>query len=288
MSEKLGKENNTKWYPGKYASSALSYKVQPQDPPPLKDEDKDKKWYPGKLMSKAAKRASFLATDDKDDNRRGPECGGDGGSTMAVEDDKSREASVKKLPLFSTYEKIGSVRIKLPFIKYLAMNQANFLLEFEDTAAFFEFGDDYVAFDRTFELKDLSSDIVLTVSGTSVDLQPMVGIIIIPVTSLLGFSGQPLAPKETWMQIYPLPRDHKKERPKFVSGLADCPGHALVKQKESMGFVCVAAEVTFTCHPLWAYFSGEPRFGCEGRPSNSNSVLDKVIIRRLKFVFAFT
>lgn len=265
------------WYPGKYAgrskpsSSEDKKGSSPDDKKSGQDRDedgedqeetssKDKKgWYPGKLVTKAARRVSMATSSSSHEDRRQsvkPNFSASDGDSDFVSDSPVE----KKKPQFEHLETVGKVRVRIPAIRYLNITSATFMVELEDFAAFFDYSPDlYVEFDRTFELKDITSDIILTISGNGQDGATTAGVIVVPLVSLLGFNGAPTPSKEVWRQVYPIYTKSKTENFKFTSGFSDPPGYALTKPKESLGFVSMITELNLYHQPLKTYFFGEAK-----------------------------
>lgn len=277
MEDKSGKEKSG-WYPGKYAgrSKPSSSEDKKSGSPDEKktsldrEEDgddqedssgKDKKgWYPGKLVSKAARRVSMTSSSSTEERRASTRP-----QTSYVSEPSSEFVSdtpvERRKPQFEHLETVGKVRVRIPGIRYLNISSATFIVELEDFAAFFDYApDSYVEFDRTFELKDITSDIVITISGNGQDGSNIAGVIVVPLVSLLGFNGAPAPSKEVWRQVYPIYTKSKTENFKFTSGFSDPQGYALTKPKESLGFVSLITELNLYHQPLKTYFFGEAKF----------------------------
>jgi hypothetical protein len=199
------KEEKKGWYLGKYARGG-SKSQSVEEIPKTVESDTKEKWYPGKLAAKAVRRSSTASVTDRPHSSESrlfdPK---DGIISEEDENEKLIEESLDNTrlprktlkPQFDLYQTVASVRIRIPSIKYLNLTSASFLIELEDLAAYFEFkNENYQEFDKVFEVKDLSSDIVISISGyptvneTGVEnVSDSAGVVIIPLTSCLSFGG---------------------------------------------------------------------------------------------------
>ena len=270
------KSKSSGWYPGKYAgrskpsSSDEKKSYSPDEKKPQDHDDdgedqdessgRDKKgWYPGKLVTKAARRVSMASSSSSNNEDRRQTTRPNSSAVSETNSEFVSDSPVeKRKPQFEHLETVGKVRVRIPAIRYLNISSATFIVELEDFAAFFDYSaDSYVEFDRTFELKDITSDIVITISGNGPDGNISAGVIVVPLVSLLGFNGTPAPSKEVWRQVYPIYTKSKTENFKFTSGFSDPQGYALTKPKHSLGFVSMIAELNLYHQPLKTYFFGE-------------------------------
>ncbi len=252
----------TKWYPGKYVGSSAPKSVNYEE---LDNKSEEKRsWYPGKLVSKATRRVSVseekktVTSDVTHTFSTSDEFGG-------RNDEITGSPVEKKKSQYDLLQSVGKVRIRISNVKYLSLNQANFLVELEDMAGFFEYSEPFDCFERTFEVKDISSDIIITVTGTgkmasdSSNSDTIAGCVIVPLHSLLSTLGKPTVGKDTWRQIFPVYSTRHDSGNKFVSGFSDTPGYALNKPPTSIGFICINAEILLFENGVMTYFLGKPK-----------------------------
>lgn len=124
------------------------------------------------------------------------------------------------------------------------MNKYTFTLELDDQIKSFVFEDsnDTAPFTHTFQLKDITSDIILRVHGNNDLVGTIDGMVIFPLVNYL--KGAP-ALKGDWWQFFPCYKYMKPElQTKFTAGFADTPGYAMSKHKQSIGFVCSTLQVS--------------------------------------------
>lgn len=220
-------------------------------------------WYPGKYMAKANRRrcvegssqvSTGMCSDETDPtavrklvSRVSTESPG------SIHDNFfSAAASVQPL---QQAEIVGSLKVQVLEVKYLRLSSAKLSIQSGRTVSQYAVEGAKVI-EREFDLHDIATDIKISVVGKADTGELLCGVVVIPVTSLLGFSGKPTTPKEQFRQFYPVcvSRLNDGKAFKFSSGYADLPGYAL-NRKEPLGFVLVKVELTLHDHPFKAYLA---------------------------------
>jgi hypothetical protein len=210
------------------------------------ENDKAKeKWFPGKYLAKARGKkgeGGGSSADDVDD-RRPQSLARTGSFTTGREPDPMAEGTRAELYMDtspSDAKVIGRLTLNIAEIKYLRMNGAKMTVQLDQCRASYYLDGSTKSFERVFDLVDIVSDVLITISGKNDNGEQVTGIVVIPVSSLLGFSGSIAAPKEQWRQLYPISVHRIKEKKpfKFVSGFVDLPGFAMSRTKEPLGFIC--------------------------------------------------
>jgi len=218
-----------------------------------KEKEKDSKgWYPGKYVGKAVanRRRSMEST------------GGGGGTQSAAEDSKLPTGSLSNRfsysginPLLENATPVGSITVSIKEIRYLRFEEPTLTMNLDRGTFQHSINDDNKTFEAKFDLLDVVSDLKISVvgklNGGGKGGTVSCGVIIIPIPSLLSFTGIPKAPKPQWRMLLPVPID-EWSRPfaggsdggfKFASGYADLPGYALNRAKIGLGFLSVQVEV---------------------------------------------
>ena len=215
-------------------------------------------WYPGKYMGKTNRRRSVepvqVSNEEADPSairKLGPRVSIE--STGSIQD-SSFPVTSSAAPLQET-EILGSLKVQVLDIKYLRLSSAKLSIQFGRVVSQYAVEGTKVI-ERNFDLHDVSADIKISVVGKADNGELLCGIVIIPVTSLLGFSGKPNAPKEQFRQFYPvcISRMTDGKAFKFSPGYSDLPGYAL-NRKEPLGFVSVKVDLALHDHPFKVYLS---------------------------------
>jgi hypothetical protein len=216
-------------------------------------------WYPGKYMQRASKRRSVETNQSISIDEHDTSTARKVNPNISADGKDSSENYVPNLNLSSTHltsaEIMGALRIQVLDIKYLRLSSAKLSIQVDKAVS------QYVTegsklIDRNFDLYDVTSDIKVSVVGRSDAGELLCGIVVIPVTSLLGFTGKPNPPKDQWRQFFPvcLGRISDGRAFKFSSGYSDLPGYAL-NRKEALGFINLKVELTLHDHPFHVYMS---------------------------------
>lgn len=215
-------------------------------------------WYPGKYM-RGNRRRSVESVQTAVDDQHETSTARKSGSHYSAD---VRELSQDTVPDFvghtsvlTNAEIMGSLKVQVLEIKYLRLSSAKLSIQLDKVVSQFAV-EGTKGIERNFDLYDITSDIKVSVVGRADSGELLCGIIVIPVTSLLGFGGKPNASKEQWRQFFPvcLSRIADGKAFKFSSGYSDLPGYAL-NRKDALGFVNVKVELVLHDHPLHVYLS---------------------------------
>lgn len=215
-------------------------------------------WYPGKYMTKANRRRSVEPVQGSNDEtnaqvirKSGPRISSE--STGSIHDNIFDVTT--PVPPLQQAEVLGLLKVQVLDIKYLRLSSAKLSIQLGRATSQYAVEGTKVV-ERNFDLYDVASDIKISVVGKADTGELLCGVVIIPVTSLLSFSGKPIAPKEQFRQFYPVCISRLTDgKPfKFSSGYSDLPGYAL-NRKEPLGFVNVKVELALHDHPLKVYLS---------------------------------
>lgn len=216
-------------------------------------------WYPGKYMGKANRRRSVESAVPVPSDETDPLTTRKSGARVSTESTGSLKDNFTPVasagPPLQHADIVGSVKVQVLDVKYLRLSSAKLSIQFGRVVSQYAVEGTKVI-ERNFDLHDISSDIKISVVGKADTGELLCGIVIIPVTSLLSFSGKPSVPKEQFRQFYPvcISRMTDGKAFKFSSGYADLPGYAL-NRKEPLGFVSVKVELELHEHPFKVYLS---------------------------------
>jgi len=223
------------------------------------------RWYPGKYLSKNNRRRSVEVSRSGSIEEH-PEH-----SRRAFNSSPTQE-QIEKIPDLYVCDKnenksgnistsdldtIGTLKVHVVDIKYLRMSSAKLTIQLDRVSSQYSVDASSKSFDRCFDLHEIASDIKITILGRGDSGELVCGVVVIPVTSLLSFSGKPVPPKEQWRQLYPVCVSRVSDvRPyKFSAGYADLHGYALNRSKDPLGYVCIKADLTLACSMIGAYFA---------------------------------
>lgn len=221
------------------------------------DKKEKEKWFPGKYLAKHRRRSVETTSVP----RSGSDDGGEvlrRGIVSAPNSfkDSTVEMNNRDIDSFvlSNFDPIGSLKVKVVEVKYLRLNSAKLTIQVDRVLSQHSLDGPNKSFERGFDLTEVASDIKIMIHGRSDNGEILCGVILIPVTSLLNFSGKPNSPKEQWRQLFPIcpSRISDGKSLKFISGYSDLPGYAL-NRREPLGFVCVRVDLELFEHPLSAY-----------------------------------
>lgn len=222
------------------------------------DKKEKDKWYPGKYLAKNRRRSveatsARTASEDGESSRKGVVSSGQGDAKDLNSVDINHIEFERNST--SNAEPVGALKVSVVEVKYLRLNSAKLTIQLDRVASQFSLDGPNKSFERDFDLTDVVSDIRITIHGRTDNGELLCGIILIPVTSLLNFSGKPNNPKEQWRQLFPIcPSRLADGKPyKFMSGYSDLPGYAL-NRREPLGFVCVKVDLELFVPPLSMYF----------------------------------
>lgn len=150
---------------------------------------------------------------------------------------------------------MGSLKVQILELKYLRLSSAKLSIQLDKIVCQHSV-DGFKGVERNFDLYDITSDIKISVMGKADNGELLCGIVVIPVTSLLSFSGKPVNPKEQWRQLYPVCISRMTDGKvfKFSPGYTDLPGYAL-NRKDAIGFVSIKVDLDLYDHPLYVYLS---------------------------------
>lgn len=218
------------------------------------DADKNGKWYPGKFMGKAMRRTSSTTSNSISSSSHSTTA--NAGHIVNTPKADGRRASVRleqeagntpeRDEVHESYPRVplATVRVKIHEVRFLTIKAAKLSIELDDMAASNLVSDWTYPIVRDFELLNIASDIRLEFRGSG---STPYGVVIVPVTSLLKFTGAPAPAKQTWREIYPyydkVLQEYPRSNLKFRGGLAELPGSAMNKPLVSLGFVSFEAEI---------------------------------------------
>ena len=222
-------------------------------------------WYPGKYMSRASKRRSVESAssssiptfNEETENfttglqKSSPNVSKDGRDVVLESIVDSSVSGVGGTNL----ESVGSLKVQVLDLKYLRLTSAKLSVQLDKSASQYSV-DGFKGIERSFDLCDITSDIKVSVVGKADNGELLCGMVVIPVTSLLSFSGKPNPSKEQWRQFYPIciSRMTDGKAFKFSPGYAELPGYAL-NRKDPIGFVSIKVDLLLHDHPLYVYIS---------------------------------
>jgi hypothetical protein len=143
-------------------------------------------------------------------------------------------------------DSVGSIKVSLVDIKYLRISSAKLSIQLDRVSSQYAVDASSKGFERSFELHDISSDIRISVIGKGDGGELVCGVVIIPIVTLLNFTGKPVPAKEQWRQLFPVcvSRISDNKPFKFTAGYSDFPGYALNRSKDPLGYVCVKVDLT--------------------------------------------
>jgi hypothetical protein len=261
------------------------------------------KWFPGKYMIQAVK------------GRRADNAAGDSGSTRPTEivpessaagsnlkgdrsgagEHSTSRAGLKEWAVTPAGAVVvGQLRLRILAVKYLRISNPKLSLQLDGTFLQRGLEPSFHAFEKTFDVLDIASDLSISVTGRAETGKASVcGVIMISLPNLLAFSGAPKAAKEQWMMLLPVPAGRWAEsshasptqhKPfKFASGYADLPGYALTRSKVPLGFLRVKVELTLSQHALKVYTLRSLRAGAPAWRS-AQAAVAQVCVQTLHFL----
>lgn len=152
---------------------------------------------------------------------------------------------------------IGTLKVNVMDIKYLRMSSAKLTIQLDRVSSQYAVDATNKSLERSFDVHEIASDIKITILGRGDTGELVCGVVVIPVTSLLNFSGKPIPPKEQWRQLYPVCVSRVSDvRPfKFSAGYSDLHGYALNRCKDPLGYLNVKIEFTLACSIFGVYFA---------------------------------
>lgn len=217
-------------------------------------------WYPGKYMSRAGKRrsvdsVSISVEETESVNARplksSPNVLKEGRDAVH---DSIVDLSVSGPGVISG-ETMGTLKVQVVDLKYLRLSSAKLSVQLDKAVSQY-FVEGFKGVERCFDLYDVTSDIKVSVVGKADNGELLCGMVVIPITSLLSFSGKPNPPKELWRQFYPIciSRMTDGKAFKFSPGYSELPGYAL-NRRDPIGFVSIKVELLLHDHPLYVYMS---------------------------------
>jgi hypothetical protein len=252
------------WYPGKYASGGHAEKVDKTEKAEEDESQKSKSgWYPGKLASKAIRRTSTTSTPstigpssspNSSENRRQSVTNDRVSTPGDSSDRRGSELLRESIDLSQPRNPLAKVRITIHEVRYLTIKSAKMFMELDDLAWAGMPTEVTYPLIREFDLLNITSDFKIEFRGSGGS--PSYGLILIPIASLVKFTGSPLPPKRTWREIYPYydklllidgitttTTTSKQIGLKFRSGMNELPGSAMIKPSISLGFVSLEIEL---------------------------------------------
>lgn len=219
------------------------------------------RWYPGKYLGRNSSRRRSVESikigdsEFTDSQRKSTAYTT---SPVAAADNRqnnlSAEANIEEHPEFR--DKIGSLQVSVLDIKYLRINSAKLSIQLDKSLSQYAVDNSSKSFERHFDLYEITSDIRVHISGKGDNGELVCGVTIIPLASLLTFTGKPVASKEQWRLLYPVPVHRTADLPfKFTAGYADLPGYGLNRSRDPLGFICVKVDLTLAGSMLETYFA---------------------------------
>lgn len=224
-----------------------------------KEKEKEK-WYPGKYLARhSSKRRSgevpSRISSDNSDQRKTTS------SVFPMENQEFvQEPVVGEVHLGSSpigINSIGSVKVGVVDLKYLRINSAKLTIQLDRALSQYAIDSSAKYFERIFELFEISTDVRIMVTGKGDNGELVCGVAVIPVASLLTFTGKPAPAKEQWRLLYPIcvSRIADSKSFKFTAGYSDLAGYALNRCKDPLGFICVKVDLALTGNILSTYLA---------------------------------
>jgi hypothetical protein len=225
------------------------------------NKDKDR-WYPGKYLKSNRRRSAEVSRGSVDEGESTSRKSMGGALLNPVTDSKEQtqetfSGEVHFNPVSSGIDSVGSVKVSLVDIKYLRISSAKLSIQLDRVSSQYAIDGSNKSFERSFELHEIASDIRISVIGKGDGGELVCGVVVIPIVTLLNFTGKPAPAKEQWRQLFPVcvSRISDNKPFKFTAGYSDFPGYGLNRGKDPLGYVCVKVDLALAGSMVSTYLA---------------------------------